>query len=632
MLPTYQIYLNHLAGLLKPRFVTQSPHLLSSAEKDFEYCLRRFKGEGVRFLTVALPELRKAVDLSFKEGYLSTPKHFRTASGKAYPAFLSSHFEKVYNDRGNLLPTPNVLSIRHIRQVCEAFYKLQVPYSKATEASTLENFVNNEALVTERLNDWDSYAPDSYRQLLLTGASALTRRVFRGFDSRDIVPRHGPGKLATREEGEDKWNFTSWPQTLAQAYLSWAYVYPNPKMFEDLENEWLGLDRPEYGRSAVKLVPKDSRGPRIITMEPHSNMWIQQGLGRAMMSWLETRFPTKGHINFTDQTVNRWLAQTSSKTGEWATLDLKDASDLLSAYTVERIFRSKPRLQSALLAVRTPETVLPNGTVVPLKKYAGMGSATCFPVESYCFWAICVSAIAFELNISLLKASEFVYVFGDDIICPTELYDSVVAALHSVGLTVNNAKSYNKGQFRESCGMDAFNQIDVTPIRLKKLFPEVLGDGTAFAAWCAYANAFERRGYTSLADTIWQDLEKLEILDPKRPRLRKVVGKVPYGTSTSPYPCRIVQSLTLCPDGLYRMRDDPAEAERLNKVSKIRYDWSKDLQQLVWKVIFVVPKDEPSKLDGWFRLARNLNMGAGDNPSLFVLPRQTEVRFGWSAV
>jgi hypothetical protein len=464
-------YMNCLEGLLKPQFVTQSPSLLPFAEKDYAYCVRRFSAEGAAFLTVALPSLRKAIDLSFQTGTLEPPKSFGLMTNKGYPAFLSSHFSRIYNDDGSLLAKPSVTRIKHVRQVCDAFYKLELPYSKATIASTLDSFISNE----ERVSNWvDSVVDDppyTWASQLITGAAWLTRYVFRGFDPMDIVPRHGPGKLATGEIGEGKWNFTSYPRQMQRVYAAWSYLYGNPKMFEDNLDAFRNLDRPERGRSKVKLVPKDSRGPRIITMEPNSNQFLQQGLGRSIMRWLETRSLTKGRINFIDQEVNQYLALSSSISGEWATLDLKDASDLLSAHLVERVFRMKPKIAACLLAVRTPETLLPNGTVTELKKYAGMGSACCFPIEAYVFFAICVSAIAQELGIGLREACEFVYIYGDDIIVPTDLSDLVMAALHCVGLTVNVQKSYTKGLFRESCGVDAFAGFNVTTQKVHKLFP-----------------------------------------------------------------------------------------------------------------------------------------------------------------
>lgn len=604
---SYAVYLNRLKGLLEPRFVAQSPSLLESSKKDFEYCSRRFSSEGIRFLTVELPSLRKAVDLSFKTGQFATPPSFKVAKGRAYPAFLSSHFERIYNDDGTFRPKPFIPAIRHVRQVLEAFYKLAVPLPKGLMDQALDRFVDNEVYVRMRLNDDNRNTP-SGRQLS-SGAAMLARYVFKHFDHMDIIPRHGPGSLATREVGEEKWEkIISDPtiyEPLYEVYPYHKYLYVGEGILNDHWKDLVRAKRCQNGTSRVTLVPKDSRGPRIITMEPLEYMWFQQGLGRKMMAWLDNHSLTRGHFNFFDQGVNRELARKSSLSGEFATLDLKDASDLVSVDLVSDIFRLRPSLLKALLALRTPETVLPNGRVVPLKKYAGMGSALCFPVESFVFWSLCVSAIHLESGIGLKAATQLVYTFGDDIIVPTEYAQLVIDSLHSVGLKVNVDKSYFTGSFRESCGMDAYLSIDITPVKFKKPFPVDSDDGTAFAAWCDYANNLASRGYQKLADQIFLDLEKL-------------FGRVPFGVATSSYPCRIVS--------------DPGEAENLNRAQKIRYRFSSRYHREEFRVLTLVPVDKDTELHDWARWLRDIISGTGDDPSKTVDARNVKIVRVWSPV
>jgi len=116
----YSRYLELLGGLLRPQFVKQDPSLLFSSEKDYAYCSRRFSAEGAKFLTVVLPELRKAVDLSFKEGRLEIPRSFKSCPDKSIPMFLSSHFERIYNIDGSLKAVPDLRAIQHVRQVCKS--------------------------------------------------------------------------------------------------------------------------------------------------------------------------------------------------------------------------------------------------------------------------------------------------------------------------------------------------------------------------------------------------------------------------------------------------------------------------------------------------------------------------------
>jgi hypothetical protein len=59
------------------------------------------------------------------------------------------------------------------------------------------------------------------------------------------------------------------------------------------------------------------------------------------------------------------------------------------------------------------------------------------------------------------------FVFGDDILVPTAIAPSVMEDLETFGLRVNRLKTFVHGHFRESCGVDAFNGINVTPVRWK---------------------------------------------------------------------------------------------------------------------------------------------------------------------
>jgi len=597
-------YMNLLDGLLKPRFVTSDPNLLRSSLLDYAYCLKRFSKEGISFLTVSLPKLRKAVDLSFKTGRLEVPDGFAVVKGTKLPQFLFSHFVYIYEFDGSLRFMPYIPCIAHVRQVTEAFYKLEVPYSPALEAATIENFVKTEESVKTFL---DSFLKTSrVDNPIVSGAALLASYALRGFDAKDIYPRHGSGSLATGEVGEEKWEGPFRYYTSINSVFPYSeYFYHSTSMLCDLGEDYISLPNLVYGVSKVMTVPKDSRGPRIITEEPCEYMYLQQGLGRKMMSWFESKPLTRGHINFTDQTVNQRLALEGSRTGYWATLDLKDASDRLSKLVVSEIFRLKPAVLEALLAIRTPVTQLPSKRLLHLEKFAGMGSATCFPAESFCFWTLSVASIAHASNMGLREASELVYVYGDDIVVPSELASLVIDGLESVGLLVNRDKSYYEGDFRESCGVDAFLGTNITPTRFKKLFPVVSDDGTGFEAWVSYANTFAAKEYDLLSKSIFAELEK-------------VFGKIPYGTSRSSYPCRVV--------------DDPAKAEASNKVAKVRWRVSKDYQRLEWKVKTVVSLTTPSKLDGWARFNRNILSGTGDEPSLYTVRKETKILTTWSAV
>jgi hypothetical protein len=332
--------------------------------------------------------------------------------------------------------------------------------------------------------------------------------------------------------------------------------------------------------------------------------WIQQGLGRKLVQLFESSKLTKGQINFTRQDINQQLATSSSTTRQFATLDLKDASDRVSLELVRRIFGGTPEVLRALEATRTTETRLPTGEVVHLSKYAPMGSALCFPVEAYVFWVTLVSAMVQTTRMPLQKVSKLIYVYGDDIIVPTTWAERCIHVLESVGLRVNTSKSCIHGFFRESCGVDAFKGVNVTPIRLKKLWTGRRSDGTAFVSYTALANSLLERGYVGTSDLMFTLVEG-------------TYGKLPYGTRSSGFPCRIVR--------------DRQVAERLNLSSTLSR-WRSDYQRLEFRVRFSSPKKTGSTLDGWPRLLRALVHQAGEEPSKLVLPRSNTIKRGWRVV
>lgn len=573
---------------------------VKSSERDVETIESRTLNEGLSFLTKCLPLLGKALDQGMMNTSLSVPREFkRSHQNRCIPAFLQAYFKLVFDECGCLRDEADVTAVEFLRQVCFFLYKLEQPYSPEQEASVIEAFVRTEGELELELG---GKVGD-----MVAAASYITRDVFAGFDPKDIVPRHGPGAVATGERLEEKWHFARLYDGIHQMYPYYKYfVVGGARELVDRLDWYKSLERRETGVAKVVLVPKDSRGPRLISCEPLEYQWIQQGLGRKLMGHLESFWMTRGHVNFTNQEVNRQLALESSRTLEFATLDLKEASDRVSLELVQAVFKHCPELLRALEATRTSATLLPNGTVQSLKKFAPMGSALCFPVEAFVFWAVIVASLARRDRVSPSKSAEFVYVYGDDIIVPTADADFCMQALESVGLKVNASKSCIHGPFRESCGMDAFKGTQVTPIRCKAPWTGKSSDATAFASYVALRNNLAKRGYVGSV---------LEYLDST---IAKTYGRLPYGTPRASYPCIHV--------------DDANEAEALN----VAHGFKSRLQQSLQRVEFLLSTFKSGKvvtgLDGWHRLTRNIVMGAGDRPSETVVPRSVKIKRSWTAV
>lgn len=590
-----QVFYLDLFDKLFEDLAVRHPDLSKSLSRDFVTLQSRFLTEGISFLTKTLPRLGKLFDRALDIGRLEATPSFRKMKGsQTIPAFLQGMFSLLFDNEGYLVgDRPDI--VIDIRQVLYLVYKLELPYSPDDERRVIESFIQNE----EELKQLDLASVD------LTAERGLVGRVLEGFDPHDIIPKHGPGAVATGEKLESKWRFSRKYRDIHRVYPYYKFfIAGGPSELIDRIKWYRSLSDESRGVARVVLVPKDSRGPRLISCEPLEYQWIQQGLNRALVHHLENVSSlTKGQVNFKDQSVNQQLARDSSRHHYFSTIDLKDASDRVSCQLVRRLFSEE--MTRCLMAVRSHATTLPDGREVTLEKYAPMGSAVCFSVEALVFWVICVVSVARRLGWNYRDAAQNVFVYGDDLIVPTVAHDSVIAALERCGLLVNHAKCCSNGDFRESCGVDAFRGIDVTPTRVSTCWSPNPSSGDCFSSYASYANHFARKGYDQLAIHI-------------RFLLRKSFGVLPFGTDHSGYPCVIVPSAS--------------SAVRLNCQSGVKYRWNSRLQRYEFRVKTLVPKRTKSSLVSWPRLLRNLVSGPGERPEEVVHPRSTVIRWRWVSV
>lgn len=423
-----------------------------------------------------------------------------------------------------------------------------------------------------------------------------------------VQPRHGPGAVAGRERLNEKWRFSTLYETLHAEWPYYEFLFGVRSSCEDIATKrrrtfplQLAYQAKDYRRmtrvdspvARLLTVPKDSRGPRVISCEPKELMYIQQGISRHLMSFLMRNKYTKGHVNFDDQTINRDLALTASATSAWSTIDLSDASDRVGVKLIKFLYPE--RVSKKWLAARSTATILPGGGKVQLEKFAPMGSALCFPVESLTFWAVAVGCI-WEYTRNLREALDSVYVYGDDIIVKTE-YDAIVKkSLTCCCLLVNSKKSFfGLNPFRESCGMDALLGHCVTPSRVRKRPPQRPSDGTALVAYAEYA-----------------DLCRLDM--PNRAAafeeiVQQIVGTLPRTRFRAGYLSFV----------------DPENAWGINEYPNAIWDAS--LCYFRSKLLRIGSKpirsDFPSN---WNRLQYNLILGSDSDPSLVVDRSSTQIR------
>lgn len=520
--------------------------------RDIEEIRKRAAHEGLSFLTKTLPRLGKSIDIALGSGTTLQFSGFKKAKGTELPAFCRTLVSVLFSNDGQPRVAPELVlsatpfegdgqtggdmvipkatcesscqrrdastyhcretaikALRAIRQVTYQYYKLILPYTDAQEKKVCNDFLQAEQDISNQNFESSSNATEFQKEShsVLCIARNLIARVLCNASPMSGLPKHGPGSVATGEQPVEKHEFKRYYRRLAEKFPYDEWFFYNQSHLADELHQLQAMDELEYGTAKVVLVPKDSRGPRLISCEPLEYQWIQQSLMSVLTTTLESHPLTKGRVNFTRQDVNRELALLGSLPPfKWSTLDMKEASDRVSLKLVKALFPSE--WYDALYACRTPQTRMPDGTLVSMQKFAPMGSATCFPVEALVFWALSVSALMKYTNVPLRKAASQVFVYGDDIICHTENHGVVGSTLERFDLKLNRDKCCTDGPFKESCGMDAFFGASVSPLRIRSVWstrrkPSVL------ASYVAFHNAAFKRGLVLTCEYILDQIQEI---------------------------------------------------------------------------------------------------------------------------
>jgi hypothetical protein len=342
------------------------------------------------------------------------------------------------------------------------------------------------------------------------------------------IPRHGPGATSEGASGNQKYDWSYWHDRLEPYFPLIDNAYPLGTPFDSKELEKVTiLSEEDEIPVRVISVPKTLKSPRIIAIEPCCMQYAQQGILRVLLEAIESNDLSAGHVNFTDQSINQSLAMKASSTGQLATIDLSDASDRVPHDLAMEMFSANPILKDSIEACRSTRAKLPNGTIVsPLKKFASMGSALCFPVEAMYFYTICVVALLADRKLPVTRSNvksvtRDVYVYGDDIIVPSTNAVTVLDYLQKYNCKVNVNKTFVSGNFRESCGVDAYKGYEVTPTYIRRERPTNRQQADRLISYVATANLFYKKGYWRTASFMFKICER-------------ILGPLPYVSETSP--------------------------------------------------------------------------------------------------
>jgi len=564
--------------------------------RDLETIRSRVEKEGISFLTITLPQFAKDFERSLAIGNIDSALFRNFKKCGPIPAFLQGMVSQLFNRKtGKVIPyEPPTAKAAHggatddfptvveaIRQICRVFSKVELECTPKRVQAAIDSFYEIE-------QDLQTFSvPDEYEAKFLAVSRLLWDNMVGDFVPSQITPKHGPGATADRLLGNQKYVWRRWHDRLEPYFplLSNAYPLGTDLLSEELEIVSIVPEDDEQPVRVV-MVPKTLKSPRVIAIEPVCMQYVQQGIRDYLYDKIESYWLTRNRVNFRKQSYNQRKAIIASRKGRLATIDLSEASDRVPLSLAMRMFEGNQDLYDSILACRSTKAHLPDGRIIsPLRKFASMGSALCFPVEAMYFYTVCVAALLDSNSLSytqrnIRKVSRQVYVYGDDIIVPCANADVVLDYLQKYNCKVNVNKTFVSGNFRESCGVDAYAGYEVTPTYIRQPRPENQRQADRILSWTATANLFYKKGYWRTASLMFNYVER-------------IIGSLPYVRETSSI---------------------------LGRNSFLGFEsvgrWNSNLQRLEVKGWVAKPIYRPDELDGWAALAKSfLRSRADQDPS-----------------
>lgn len=506
--------MKRLMSLLCGMLADASMWCCVNSTRDFQTVTRRVEDEGLSFLTISLPKFCQDFERSLDQGFVD-PSCFKGFSKHGeLPRFLGGFLDLVFDRQsGRLRNAPSVTAIFFVRQITLAFKKMALPCKKERTNAAIKGYVACEKELTEWEEGIARVDLDRFNRVFALLFRDALSSIDKSIADRHHVPRHGPGSTADRLLGNEKFSKISWYSRLETSFPSELFIVPNAGFNEELQSvKFLepGAEIPVR----VITVPKTLKTPRIIAVEPTCMQYAQQSLLELIVETLEQDDNLFGSIGFTNQVPNQHFARSGSLDQSLATLDLSEASDRVSNLLVRNAFSAWPHLNEALQACRSTRADVPGHGIMPLTKFASMGSAVCFPVEAMMFLTTICLAYEAQLNRTLTKKDlcallRVVRVYGDDLIVPTTLAPFVKDQLQAYGFKLNAHKSFWTGKFRESCGRDYYDGEDVTVTYVRRMIPTSRHNASEIVSLFSLRNQLYEAGFWETVKTLDAILEQL---------------------------------------------------------------------------------------------------------------------------
>lgn len=302
--------------------------------------------------------------------------------------------------------------------------------------------------------------------------------------------RHGPGVTLDTENGRTHtlFKYSEWPYTCTAAArpLAIALIRQDERWFNSLLTDYCTTAKircVEHGSNyafmdsfswsdfwthvihvvdgnRITFVPKSARTERTIAIEPLLNLMLQLGVD----GYVRTNLKRFG-VDLDDQRKNQVLARKGSlgdSPESFSTLDLSAASDCIALEAVKSLLPQA--WYTLLLNLRCPSGDI-KGESLCYNKLSSMGNGFTFAIESLLFSAIVYGVMRSHDPFEKVNWDDFA-VFGDDIIVKAKYTARLTICLRKMGFSLNTEKSFTQGPFRESCGADWYQGVNVRPVFL----------------------------------------------------------------------------------------------------------------------------------------------------------------------
>ena len=496
-------------------------------ERDLLTLTRLARTRGQPVFTMDLPSLGKVLDRALADGRLllsGLPLSRGRTNKTIVPRLFWGLWSRLFENDGCLKPNvdPNIVfflrtllyvgknlewecSPRYLYEATEEFFRIEaglpIPGPFWGSSGSFDDIMHSvsqrsvsDVICREELFPSGNQALEPVLVAIQQSADR-TAGILGTSSPEDFRFRHGPGAVSDLSSGEYKYDFPRWGSRLEEVFPWSEFGSTGLGLMDRLQRD--GLDM-AFNEPCSRLiaVPKTQKGPRLIAAEPTDHQWIQQGI-RDFLYRRVASTPLGLSLDFSRQDLSQERTLRGSLDGSVATIDLKSASDRISCWLVERMFRRNPELLRQMMACRTRfirnDIDVKHSAIHKLRKFSTQGSALTFPVQSLIFLNVCLGVGRFlHPHESWETLGSMVRVFGDDLIVPKSWEPLVSSSLEALFLKVNRTKTFSVGKFRESCGMDAWDGHDVTPPHVTMRYQE--SDPRTIASNVAVSNNFFKKG------------------------------------------------------------------------------------------------------------------------------------------